>query len=101
MALTRTLSTLHFQMPRIKRPGPVATTGWRVTSPNGTLFELAINGLTAGQGTDRLARIGADLAKICGSHHQRRTCLAQPICGSTVAAGKGAESGDFGLPFSG
>lgn len=45
--------------------------------------------------------IGADLEKICGSRHQRRMSLAEPIYGGTVAVGKWAESGDFGQPSSG
>ena len=48
-----------------------------------------------------MGEIGADLEKICWSRHQRRTSLAEPICGGTVAVGKGAESGYFGLPSSG
>jgi hypothetical protein len=45
--------------------------------------------------------IGADLEKIFRSRHQRRTSLAEPICGGTVAVGKGAEFGYFGQPSSG
>lgn len=45
--------------------------------------------------------IGADLEKICRSRHQQRTSLAEPICGGTVAVGKGAESGYFGQHSSG
>ena len=62
------------------------------TSPEGTLFELAINGLTDRQGTARMGGIGANQGKICGSRHQRRTSLAEPFCGGIMAVGKGAES---------
>ena len=37
--------------------------------------------------------IGADLAKICGTHCQRRTSLAQAIRGLAVAVGIGTEFG--------
>ena len=44
---------------------------------------------------------GADLEKICGSRHQRRTSLAVPTCGGIIAVGNGAETGYFGQPSSG
>lgn len=59
----------------------------------GTLFELAINGLTARQGTSRAGRIGADLTRICGAHCQGRTSRAQPIRSLAVAVGIGTEAG--------
>ncbi len=45
--------------------------------------------------------IGADLEKICGSRDQRRTSLAEPICGGFMAVGKRTESGYFGKLSSG
>ncbi len=77
---------------------PVPGRGGRT---KGTLFKLAINGLTARQGTARIVKIGAKLEKICRSRHQRRTSLEEPVCGGVIAVGTGAEVGYFGQVSSG
>lgn len=45
--------------------------------------------------------IRADLEKICGSRHQRRTSLAEATGGGVMAVGKRAETGYFGQRSSG
>lgn len=84
----------RFHRCRHKPPGTEPFYGISLCpSPEGTLFELASNGLTARQGTDRLGGISVDLGKICGLRHQRRTSLMQAIRRLVVAVGIGVKFG--------